>query len=116
MSQRLRPGSPQDTSLLLSPCPGQTLPQAPQLLTVLRSVHAPVQQPWPVAQALPQVPQSVTVSSGLQLPLQQSSLAAQALPQVPQLFLSLAPPGWNCSMQWSGSCSVQLVLYWGLMA
>ena len=75
----------QDGALL-----GQTTPQAPQFWLVLRSVHAPPQQPCPAWQALPQEPQLfVSIVVLTQLP-EQHVWPAHTLPQAPQLFASVA--------------------------
>lgn len=55
----------------------QAVPQAPQLLEVVRSVQTPLQQSCPLAQAVPQAPQLVVVCPPTQAPLQQSWLGLQ---------------------------------------
>ena len=51
--------------------PEQTLPHEPQLLAVLSAVHAPLQQPCPVAQVTPHAPQLLVVLRATHTPLQQ---------------------------------------------
>src|SRR5262245_28692993 len=54
---------------LVQATPEQTLLQLPQLLVVVRSVQAPLQQPWPVLHWLLQLPQLLVVVRSISQPL-----------------------------------------------
>ena len=63
---------------------GQTVPQAPQLRMVFRSVQTPLQQPWPGAHISPHPAQFPGVPSSTQAPSQQDWPPLQTVVQVPQ--------------------------------
>jgi hypothetical protein len=73
--------------------PVQTVPQAPQLMSVFRAVHTPLQHPCPVAHVVPQVPQLfASVVRLTHWPLQRVCGGVHTVWHIP---LTQLCPGWQ---------------------